>query len=178
MPTAARSPPTTQPRPCPTHSTSMLSHPLSYTPSLCRRIPMIFRTVRASLAALAVFNFAFSLASPVTVSSTWHSMQKGPSEPLGSSARSLVGPSVPLGWAVLTHAKAPTPPASQPSARQAPPLRPTSVSIYPALRRPPPSAPASTLAPPRLLAIIPSPPPGEPPPPPLHHPDPHPHLSY
>ena len=155
----------------------MLSHPLSYTPSLCRRIPMMFRTVRASLAALAVFNFASSLASPVTVSSTWHSMQKGP-EPLCNSP-TLHGPwSAPQClWAGLgSRTRRPQPPLLPSLPRAKRPRSAPSVSIYPALRKPPPFAPASPLAPPRLLAIISSPPQANPlrPPSTLH---PHPHLS-
>eukprot|EP00964_Phaeocystis_antarctica_P148881 scaffold115849_cov56-Phaeocystis_antarctica.AAC.3 len=53
-----------------------------------------------------------------------HAKRARTSVQLAYTARPLAGPSVPLGWAGLTHAKAPTPPASQPSARQAPPLRP------------------------------------------------------
>ena len=160
----------------------MLSHPLSYTPSLCRRIPMMFRTVRASLAALAVFNFASSLASPVTVSSTWHSMQKGP-EPLCNSP-TLHGPwSAPQClWAGLgSRTRRPQPPLLPSLPRAKRPRSAPSVSIYPALRKPPPFAPASPLAPPRLLAIISSPPQANPlrpvcPPPSTAAPQPQPSL--
>ena len=156
--------------------TSMLSHPLSYTPSLCRRIPMMFRTtVRASLAALAVFNFACSLASPVTVSSTWHSMQKG-AEPLCNSP-TLHGP-LPAPqclWAGLgSRTRRPQPPLLPSLPRAMRPRSAPSVSIYPVLRKSPPSARGSPLpprsAPSSSYNIQPSP--SEPPPPrlptPLH----------
>ena len=136
---------------------------------------MMFRTVRASLAALAVFNFASSLASPVTVSSTWHSMQKGP-EPLCNSP-TLHGPwSAPQClWAGLcSRTRRPQPPLLPSLPRAKRPRSAPSVSIYPAPRKSPPSAPASSLpprsAPSSSYNIQPSP--SKPPPPrlptPLH----------
>ena len=53
-------------RHCPTHSSPRRYPTPSVTPSLPRRMPMIFRTAHAALAFLALFSVASSLASPVT----------------------------------------------------------------------------------------------------------------
>ena len=73
----------------------------------CRYItPTMIRIAPVTLAVLAVFNVASSLASPVTV--TWHSMQEGP-----SAVRLIAATLAPqrLGrWAVLTPQPSPQAP--------------------------------------------------------------------
>ena len=121
---AARSPP---PHTVTTNNHSsqqMLSRHL--TPFLPRRIAMMCRIAPSSLAILAVFNVASTLASPVTVSAAWaQHARRLPQNPRTCATACIAAPRPTVPWEegcahVLEDSK--PPPSTPPSAPSPPQL--------------------------------------------------------
>ena len=135
--------------------TSRRYHAPSVTPSLTRRIPMIFRIAPAALAVLAIFNVASSLASPVT----WaQHARRPPQNSLHNSSPLYRGPSPhsALGGAGCAHAR--EDPKRSPSARPPRPSPlPSAPPPLPCIYLPNPTLPPSASPPPQPSAKRPAP---------------------